>query len=208
MKKTNGFARGRKNPLIIRTRGVKRPTRILIVTEGAETERNYFESFRIHGLDIKVIGEGANTVSLVRQAIEYKESARRMNEPYDHSWVVFDRDSFPKENVEAAFVLAKTNDIECAFSNEAFELWFLLHFGYRDTGMSRVEYEDALTKRLGFKYSKNSPKIFDALLPKMGDAINHAQRLSKNYVIGDNYSDRNPFTSVYELVTFLLKKTK
>ena len=197
------FSKGSRHPLKKRIAGTKKLKRILIVCEGAQTERNYFESFRVHRLDIQVIGEGANTVRLVRKAISYKEDAERAKDPFAHTWVVFDRDSFPRKNVEAAFQLAHRNGIQCAFSNEAFEIWYLLHFGYRDTGMSRVEYGKVLTHNLGFEYTKNSLKIFDALVAKMDVAIKNSKRLSLKYSSADKYSDRNPFTTVYELELLL-----
>jgi hypothetical protein len=205
MQKRNSFSRGSKNPIKKRAVGIIKPQKILIVSEGTQTEKNYFESFRVNQLDIHVYGEGANTVSLVRRAITYKDVAKSKNNPYTYAWVVFDRDSFPKENVEYAFELARENDINCAFSNEAFELWYLLHFDYRDTGMCRDEYKNALTRKLKFKYEKNSLKIFNALLPHLDTALKHANKLAQSYNQNDKYSDRNPYTSVHKLVELLIQ---
>lgn len=41
--------------------------------------------------------------------------------------------------------MAKDNNIGCAWSNEAFELWYLLHFIDRITSMERSEYKNAIS---------------------------------------------------------------
>lgn len=104
--------------------------RILIVCEGTKTEPNYFKAFKrinnqsfVVELDIK--GEGTNTLSVVDKAISLKNSALS---PYDEVWAVFDRDSFPAANVNAAILKAESNGVKAAWSNEAFELWFYTIF--------------------------------------------------------------------------------
>ena len=49
--------------------------RFLIVCEGKKTEPNYFRSFKVSTANIKVGGEGANTLSLVNVALELKLDA-------------------------------------------------------------------------------------------------------------------------------------
>lgn len=86
-----------------------------------------------------------NTDSLVQEAIDLKEKAARSGEPLNEIWCVFDRDSFPAQNFNRAFQLAKSKNISVAWANEAFEIWYLLHFNYYDTGLSRAEYGERLT---------------------------------------------------------------
>jgi hypothetical protein len=187
--------------------------RILIVCEGEKTEPNYFKSFDkncngtfIYELDLQ--GGGINTIGVVDKAIELRDKAHT---PYDRVWAVFDKDSFSNKNFNGAITKATANNIDCAWSNEAFELWFLLHFYDRSTGMHRTEYEKALTdavnssgkypKTKKFKYKKNDAKIKD-ILDQCGsqkNAIKWAEALNQTY---DNqkYSDQNPCTTVYKLV--------
>ncbi len=106
--------------------------RFLIVCEGAKTEPNYFQSFRVPKEVIDIHGIGDNTIRIVEEAIRLKEK-----DNYDQVWCVFDRDSFPPNRFNAAFILAGENSIKIAYSNEAFELWYLLHFNYYDSAMSR-----------------------------------------------------------------------
>lgn len=95
--------------------------RFLIVCEGGKTEPNYFKSFRVPKNVIDIYGLGANTTSLVEEAIKLKNK----DGGYDQVWCVFDRDSFPKQNFNAAISSAKAQGIQVAYSNEAFELWYL-----------------------------------------------------------------------------------
>ncbi|NJN78050.1 MAG: RloB domain-containing protein [Saprospiraceae bacterium] len=139
----------------------------LIVCEGERTEPNYFQSIRsllpqkdMETIDIQ--GEGANTITIVNRAIELNEIRRNSEKPnFDEVWAVFDRDSFPAENVNNAKYIAAANNVSCGFSNEAFELWYLLHFMYFDTCVSRHQYAEMLneqfSKAMGksFKYQKN-----------------------------------------------------
>ena len=106
-------------------------TTFLIVCEGERTEPNYFEAFRAAGdvRKITVKGEGYNTLSLVRRTIELADEG-----DYDQVWCVFDRDSFPAQTFNAALELAAQRGFYVAYSNEAFELWYLLHFHFYHTG--------------------------------------------------------------------------
>lgn len=106
----------------------------LIVCEGEKTEPNYFEKFRVPKKVFDVVGIGANTTSLIRKAIKLRNNS---NTTYDEVWCVFDRDSFPVQNFNNALSLATKNNIKVAYSNEAFEIWYLLHFNYHDSATSR-----------------------------------------------------------------------
>ena len=171
----------------------------LIVCEGEKTEPKYFEGFRVNKKLIEIKGLGYNTLSLVKEAISLKEG-----NDYDQVWCVFDRDSFPAQNFNAAFESAASNNIRIAYSNEAFELWYLLHFQYYDAAIKRKEYCKMLTKSLGYKYVKNSDVIYDELLNLQSDAIRNAKRLLRTYTPCKPERD-NPSTTLHELVEELNK---
>ena len=146
-------------------------------------------------------GIGANTLSLVNVAIKLKEEADDTEYPYDQVWVVFDRDCFPAYNFDNAITSASSNAINAAWSNEAFELWYILHFEERITGMSRHEYADKLTSYLGQRYKKNSTEMYD-LLQTLGNeenAIRRSERLSQEHLHLPP-SRSNPCTLVNKLV--------
>ena len=110
---------------------------ILIVCEGERTEPNYFKSFKILSkdvLEIDIKGEGRNTLDLVEQALVIKRDNEKKKEIiYDQVWVVFDRDSFPHGQFNSAIKKARSNGLRVAYSNECFEVWYYLHFSYRET---------------------------------------------------------------------------
>ena len=134
--------------------------RFIIVCEGEKTEPNYFRQFRVPKDVIEIIGLGANTVAVVQRAIEEKQKY-----PGAEVWSVFDRDSFPAQNFNNALNLARQHSIKIAYSNEAFEIWYLLHFYYHDTATSRDLYKQMLSdrRRLGFEYTKNNPNMYHIL---------------------------------------------
>lgn len=173
----------------------------LIVCEGEKTEPLYFEAFRVPKKIFDVKGEGANTASLVGKTMEIRDKSTTL---YDEVWCVLDRDSFPAENFNKALKLADNNKIKVAFSNEAFEIWYLLHFHYHDSATSRTEYGRMLTERLGIKYRKNDPAMYDRLLSMQGQAIRNAEKLLLSYP--EHAPEKNnPSTTVHLLVMELNK---
>ena len=155
----------------------------LIVCEGEQTEPNYFKSFKTNVKSfvytIDTLGEGSNTKDLVKRTIKARDN---LSQEYDSVWAVFDRDSFLPKNFNDAIQLAENNDIKVGWSNNAFELWYLLHFQYRNTFMSREDYKSAIEKEVNdkiaaqskskkpkkFVYKKNSKGMF-AVLEKYGN---------------------------------------
>jgi hypothetical protein len=175
-----------------------RPPRdtFLIVCEGKKTEPNYFKAFRVPATveEFNVVGLGDNTLSLVERAIELKQKLE-----YDQVWCVFDRDSFSASQFNDALALADREEMKVAYSNEAFELWYLLHFNYHDTAMSRADYPGKLSKLLEFRYRKNFPGMYELLLPRQQTAIKNAKKLLAQYKPSCPAAD-NPSTSVHLLV--------
>jgi hypothetical protein len=89
--------------------------------------KNYFQGFKekirltTGKVNIKVINKGASPLQIVQRAIDEKEAAEPYS-PYRYIWVVFDKDDF---DIQPAISLAISNGIRIAWSNEAFELWFI-----------------------------------------------------------------------------------
>lgn len=171
----------------------------LIVCEGAKTEPYYFKRFRVKAeVKTEVIGMGDNTLSLVRRACELREQ-----EDYTEVWVVFDRDSFPPDQFNEAIRLAKREGIHVAYSNEAFEIWYLLHFCYHDSATSRDLYQQMLTEHVGYPYHKNDRGMYDKLLEYQSAAIRNAERLLASYGPEHNPEKDNPCTTIHKLVQAL-----
>jgi hypothetical protein len=200
----NKKSSSRKTNIDYYNRKVKTRRWFLIVCEGEKTEPNYFRSFPVNPkvikLDIK--GEGKNPKSLVEKAIELKNDSE--SDETDRFWCVFDRDKNPKnpndsQNFNSAITLARKKGIDVAYSNDAFELWYLLHFHYYNIAISRQDYQNMLTQLLGHKYKKNSEMIYEELKDKQQDAIKHAKRLLQKYDRPNPETD-NPSTTVHLLV--------
>ena len=95
--------------------------------------------------------------------------------------------------------LATENRINCAYSIECFELWYLLHFNYYDTGMHRNDYFEKLSQLLKQPYTKNNDNMYNLLKHKTNIAIKNARKLYlKQYT--QPLSEQNPVTLVFELV--------
>ena len=136
----------------------------------------------------------------------------------DKVWAVFDKDSFPSRNFNNAINKGENSrpKINCAWTNEAFELWYPLHFSYYNTALSRHQYQKLIEKEIikasgkkGYKYTKNSTEMY-ALLNLFGSqvfAISNAEKLEKLYN-DRSFSNHNPCTKVHLLINELKQLTE
>lgn len=198
--------------------------RFLIVCEGEKTEPNYFKALiedyksqnngakidkqRTQVVPAAVIGGGAcGTCKLVEKAKKLKKEYKRKHQvPFDRVWVVFDKDEYKDFN--EAIVKAEEEGMKCAWSNGAFELWFLLHFQEGVEGKCKDyvnKIESILKKELkkkDFSYAKND-KDFYQILQEHGDeaqAMSRAQKLRGSHEGKVDYAAHNPRTEVDLLV--------
>ena len=180
----------------------------LIVCEGEKTEYYYFtclrEDLKSNNIKIKVKGEGQNTLSLVKKAINIKNNEKSAS--YDQVWCVFDKDNYTKEQFNQAEGLAQKENIKIAYSNEAFEIWYILHFQYLDTATPRDRYGSILTnqmRKLGLvgekeKYEKSRENIYEKLKPYQPTAIINAEKLIKRRdELKQHPFDPHPSTTVH-----------
>lgn len=186
--------------------------RFLIVCEGERTEPNYFKGLvkdkysEVRSEDI--VGEGRSTCALVKKTEEIKDRLEHQRQlKFDRVWVVFDKDDFNDFN--EAIALAERKGFMAGWSNEAFELWYLLHFVYLDSAISRADYitklENEIRKIDGygdFSYKKNDPDIY-GMLQKIGNEPQAKLRAAKLRAMFDNtqdYKSHKPCTCVDLLV--------
>ncbi len=158
----------------------QKPSKWLIVCEGEETEVNYFEMAirKINEtlpdekkIKATIKGEGRNTKSLVKTAEDLQAIVDKYNKRtvyFGKIFVVFDKDDFSDSAFNDAVTMCKNNGFIPLWSNEAIEFWFLLHFNYIDSALSRNEYEDKINqffkdKGQKYEYHKNDKEIFDKL---------------------------------------------
>lgn len=198
-----------------------RPEKYLIVTEGVETEPNYFneikalinEKFYGRYITVAVEGKGMNTLSLFDRA---KETAEDDPDGFTQVWVVYDKDDFPAGNFNDVVEKCKkvTSDetvYRAAWSNESFELWFVLHFEYSQSALNRKAYEKKTSRLLEKNglgpYEKNRTDMFSILKPYVRDAIRNAKKLERVNE-GKTPTESNPGTNVHKLVEKLLPYTE
>jgi hypothetical protein len=179
----------------------------LIVCQGMKTEPLYFEGFRTKKQIIVIESYSRDPRRLVEKALELQQKAEQNEEPFDQVWCVFDRDEFPRENFTGALKNANDVGVQVAYSNEAFELWYLLHFEYFHTAITRQQYIDKLDTLLGIPYKKNNPGMFDLLFNRQPRALANAARLLGSYQPVRPYDD-NPSTTVHLLVEQLLRNSR
>lgn len=188
----------------------------LIATEGTQTEPNYFNALKKEleksnrfSIDISVQGKGKPTTTLVNKVyrqIEYN------HQEYDRIWVVFDRDEF--SDFDEAIQQAADYKINCAWSNESFELWLLLHFKDVSEHTNRKDLcnllEAAIRNELHkidpntlYDYSKGDSEIYEHVT-KLGsetDAFARAETLKNKFKESNvDPSSQNPCTHIDELV--------
>lgn len=185
----------------------------LIICEGENTEPSYFNSFQLGSAQIKSYGIGSSKTALVEYILQNEvEGSDNVD---SEIWAVFDFDIKPdqiqqqREDYNLAIELAERNNIRVAYSNDAFELWFLLHYQALDTQWTRHQYYQKLSEFWSCNYEKQGKhvefchKIYQKLLddPRsdQNEAISRASRM-----LGDQqelpFADRNPCTTVFELV--------
>ena len=214
----------KQKPWELRAGRRKRPKRALrkkylIVTEG-QTEAAYFSHYRTTtGPDIVPVSAGANKLALVRIAVQMRAERikqEKYEEATDVTWVAMDRDVDPKNSRDKqlfneALELASREKIKIAFSNDSFELWYLLHFQEVTTPMHRRDIDKKLSEHLGRTYkSRHTSKVedlFGEILPNLPEALRRAERLAAAAVTnGVPPEQANPSTSVHELIQAIISE--
>ncbi|MCD4785849.1 MAG: RloB family protein [Candidatus Eremiobacteraeota bacterium] len=179
--------------------------RFLIVCQGTETEKNYFNGFKIKlkKNNIEIICEPVAPDQVVNTAIKRRKNAKK--ERYNQVWCVFDKDdlTFTDECFNSAIRTAQSEGIGVAYSNESFELWFYLHFCYCDSPLSRSvlfkKVKEKFDENFRREYEKNDKKILKLLEDKIETAIRHSSKLYSQYDHKNPAKD-NPSTTVHLLV--------
>lgn len=155
---------------------------VLIICGGTQTEKLYFEAFPVHGLDVRVLAEPFDPLTLVDWAKKQcaaeagRQGVRRAANI--ETWCVFDFDpgvhGITPERFQAALSAAEAAGLEVAWSNECFEVWFLLHFLNLEAAWPRSEYGARLSAALGVRYEK-AVGLYERLLP-LQPAHRHEKR--------------------------------
>lgn len=194
---------------------INQRNKFYIITNGKETECNYFKALKSKKstYDVSVLFENADPLGLVEYAQRYINESNQV-------WVVFDVDNTYKDKrLVPALQLANETDVKFAFSNLAFEVWLISHFDtcsqelYPD-GHKRLLDSYLNDKKKGLTYEKNDMDMLKKyFIPYYKTAINNAkivyQTRKKEHEkkFGPNSKPEiwkwNSCTTVYKLVEAL-----
>jgi RloB-like protein len=190
----------------------------LICCEGENTEPIYFKSFPVTTeTKVEAIGFGMSKTALVEKVLKLIEGKEQDQD--QQIWVVFDRDvtydnvQQDNQDFDNAIKLANKKNIKCAYSNDCFELWFVLHDEYLTSAMHRTQLYDKLSQKLQCNYETKGKKedysksLYQKYLSKQKIAIQNAKRLYELHT-GKKHHEQNPCTTVYELVRELNKNLR
>lgn len=192
---------------------------ILIVCEGKNTEPSYFSQFKLSNAEVYPVGEGKNTITLVESV---GKIINNLDKSFDQVWCVFDKDDFPNQNYDNAIAKAKSLNYNVAYSNQAFEYWFILHFETHNGGaMHRDDYCKRINDHLqgyNLKYDGDSKFVssgfFEVMLSLTGRiiddkpetlqdlAINRAKNIESHHT-GETPANSESITLVHNLVESL-----
>jgi hypothetical protein len=158
----------------------------------------------------------------------YKNQYGKTYKDFDHKWIVIDRDvaivnagGHTAQDFNNAIENAKNRrkdlNVDVAYANDAFELWYLLHFEYRTTAIIRDEIVQQVIKKLkeiephkfatlnrdNIKQANYAKSIFEALSDRQHVAIDNTTRLLESYGTEHNPEQDNPSTTIYKLIDIL-----
>ena len=182
-----------------------------ILTNGKETEYNYFDLLKSKKsiYNVKVIYFHKDPYALIEQAKTYLSNANQ-------DWAVFDIDNTYEENrLIPTLKLASQNGIKYAYSNLAFEVWLIMHFKECFKEMDTKEHKRVLDKYLnekqaGLSYNKSDKEILKKyFIPYYKTAmqnakINYQSRVAEHNRYSENTQMKiwewNSSTNVYKLI--------
>lgn len=200
---------------------------ILVASEDGKSSVYYFTALNArlqnNSTTLKIVpkGCGRNTQSLVNFVKAHKrdwlEEVRKnvLIDDFNEVWVLFDLDGFPSAKFDNAIKSAQSQNYQVAWSNECFELWYLLHFKDLHTPIGRDAIYRELTKFLDLTEDytrikgKDGMKLHETMAYREDakKAVKRARKLHEDYVkSGVPPHKANPCTLVFLLVEKLLKQ--
>lgn len=194
---------------------INQRNKFYIITNGKETEYNYFTALKSKKstYDVSVLFDNADPLGLV-------EYAQRFINESNQVWVVFDVDYTHKDGrLIPALKMAEETGVKYAFSNLAFEVWLISHFDKCENKLNVDAHKRLLDKYLsekkkGLAYEKSDIDLIKKyFLPFYKTAINNAKivhqkrKMAHEKLYGPNSRPEiwkwNSCTTVYKLVEAL-----
>ena len=196
----------------------------LIVCEGSSTEPNYIESLirfantktQSAKLLYQIEGDGRNSISLVKSVDDLLSEIEfykiKSDILYGQVFVLFDKDSFGKDCFDNAIKMAAARGYIPVWSNECFELWFILHYEYFVADTGRKSYFRKLNDHLGVTNyeDEKAMDIFSIIhsRKRIAEALRNAEKLNEEFCHEPSHSKRVPCTQMFVLLRALEKRLK
>ena len=118
---------------------------VIIACEDESSAPTYFKMIVKSLRENKVITQDSLVIAnhkhntpkgVLDDLIKHKEDGKNYKN-FEHRWIVIDRDAprvngggHTKDDFNGALSSAKIRQVEVAFANDSYELWYLLHFNY------------------------------------------------------------------------------
>lgn len=190
-----------KRNLNRQSKGLKPREKILIVCEGQQTEKDYFEylkrKYKLSTAEVKVKEDGGSSPnSVFKDALKlYNDSLEKSQVAYDAVYCVYDQDEFSQHS-DVKNKIKQQKNFNRIFSNPCFEVWYLLHYNKSTKPFAKKGKKTA---------SQQAKSQFEALLKKNGKdylecLFNNTDEAIKNAKENSKQSIKNPYTNVYVLV--------
>jgi len=185
---------------------------VLIALEDTKSSKYYFDALlknkKLTGQVIFAKHMGTDPENVVQAIVEHER--KNPTQKYEKRWAVIDRDDWTKQQINGAIKRAEELGICIAISNEAYELWILLHFQRLTRYTHRTELNSTLRaifrEKFGVEYSKSSQDIYAFTVGLQPKAIINAKELLsihlRNHGKLDPY-ENNPLTMIFQLVECL-----
>ncbi len=194
---------------------INQRSKFYIITNGKETEYNYFTALKAKKsmYDVSIVFANKDPIGLVRYAQDYLAESNQV-------WVVFDVDStYEEQRLIPALKHAQTTGVKYAFSNLAFEVWLISHFRKCEQKLDTDKHKRILDeylneKRKGLLYEKSDEiTLKKYFIPYYKTAVNNAKIVYQKKKVehenryGESSQPRiwewNSCTTVYKLVEAL-----
>ena len=176
---------------------------ILIYCEG-ETERIYFEQLRILKrsklVNVKIKNVKRSAIKLAQHA--FRDASYQY---CDEVWIVFDKDDLTEKQLDEVNVFCEEKNIHIAYSNEAFELWLLLHFEEVDVSEQypRAVLNNKMEEHLGvtryFRHKADESIIAPIALRHEVAIKNCAEMMS----LRKTENRDNPYCNIHDMIQYI-----
>ncbi len=192
--------------------------RVLIISEGEETEPAYFNAiikkYKLRKENITIIpsSSGSAPMSVAKSTIKRVTKAEASGNPYDYVFCVFDRDEHENFDDACNKMLRTCKNMEnkddvLARSWPCFEYWLLSHYKFTRSPFARKGDNSPcktclteLAKHIK-GYEKNCANL-GTLMDNLDTAIKNAKQSCKD---ADKTKEPNPSSEVYKVLEWLQK---